>query len=380
MNADEILEKKVSKKAPSPWYDNQFFKYGCGVLLVLLIVLLFSHVASVLSPIFNFISSLFIPIVFSFLFYYLLRPVVCFFEQLRMTRFLAILLSYILIGIVLVIFFAYLFPILGTQISALANISVETLEKVKNSSKSFTLPTGFTLNLEGEIERRVLNFIQSATAILSQNLVDIVGYITRLATILAVIPFIVFYLLKDDRDFAVGFLRHFSENFGRDVSRILRNIDKTLSSYINGLVLISFSVGSLLFVGYLIIGLKYALILSMMALVLTTIPYLGPFLAITPAILTGLSDSPSMALKVVIIFVVVQQIESNILSPQVIGQRLNIHPLTIILLLLAAGSLYGLIGLLLATPFYAIFKVLAENLYQIYLLRYPKIQTKLSKP
>jgi predicted PurR-regulated permease PerM len=297
-----------------------------------------------------------------------------------MTRFLAILLSYILIGIVLVIFFAYLFPILGTQISALANISVETLEKVKNSSKSFTLPTGFTLNLEGEIERRVLNFIQSATAILSQNLVDIVGYITRLATILAVIPFIVFYLLKDDRDFAVGFLRHFSENFGRDVSRILRNIDKTLSSYINGLVLISFSVGSLLFVGYLIIGLKYALILSMMALVLTTIPYLGPFLAITPAILTGLSDSPSMALKVVIIFVVVQQIESNILSPQVIGQRLNIHPLTIILLLLAAGSLYGLIGLLLATPFYAIFKVLAENLYQIYLLRYPKIQTKLSKP
>ncbi|WP_079988584.1 AI-2E family transporter [Candidatus Protochlamydia sp. W-9] len=379
-NGKPFVEKRVVKRVFSPWYYNQYFKYSFGILLGLLIILVFSYVATTLSPIFNFVSSLFIPIVFSFLFYYLLRPLVCFFEHLKMSRFFSILLTYVLIGIVLVIFFAYLFPILATQIVAFANTSVETLEKVKNSSQTFVLPTGFKLDLEGEIERRLLNLIQYATAILSQNLLDIVGYLTRLATILAVIPFIVFYLLKDDHDFASGFLQHLPQDFGQNVRNILKNIDETLSNYINGLVLISFSVGSMLFIGYLIIGLKYALILSIMALVLTTIPYLGPFLAITPAVLTGLSHSPTMTLKVIAVFAIVQQTESNIVSPQIMGQRLNIHPLTLILLLLAAGSLYGLIGLLLATPFYAILKVLAENFYKIYLLRYPKMQAKLYQP
>jgi predicted PurR-regulated permease PerM len=126
----------------------------------------------------------------------------------------------------------------------------------------------------------------------------------------------------------------------------------------------------MLFIGYLIIGLDYALILSLIAIVFTTIPFVGPFLAIAPAILVALSNSPFMVLKVVIVFIIVQQMESNFISPQIIGQRLNIHPLTIILLLLVAGSLYGLIGLILATPLYALSKVLIENLYKIYQLRY----------
>ncbi len=380
MDKDEIGKNAHVKRVFSPWYYNQFFKYAFGTLLVLTIILIFYQVASILTPIVNFMSSLFIPIVFSFLFYYLLRPIVHFFEKFRISRFFSILITYILIGIALVVFFAYLFPILATQIAAIANTSVTTFEKFKNSSQSIVIWTGLKFNLEGEIQQRVLNLIQHATAVLSQNLLDIMGYITRLATILAVIPFIVFYLLKDDHVFAEGFMRHLPGDFGREVHKILGNIDETLSNYINGLVLISFSVGSMLFAGYLIIGLKYALILSIMALILTSIPYLGPFLAITPAMLIGLSESPAMTLKVIVVFVIVQQIESNIISPQIMGQRLKIHPLTLILLLLAAGSLYGLIGLLLATPFYAIFKVLAENLYKIYLLRYPKIQAKLSNP
>ncbi len=122
--------------------------------------------------------------------------------------------------------------------------------------------------------------------------------------------------------------------------------------------------------GSVIIGLNYALVLSLFALIFMTIPFLGPFLSILPALFVGLSDSPFMVVKVFIVFAVVQQIESNVISPLVIGQRLNIHPLTIILLLLAAGSLYGLIGLLLATPLYALVKVLIESLYKIYRLRY----------
>src|SRR4029077_13097471 len=113
------------------------------------------------------------------------------------------------------------------------------------------------------------------------------------------------YLLKDDRDFASSFLLRVPEDFGLEIRKTLRNMDRTLSSYITGLVIVSSSVGVLLFIGYLIIGLNYALILSMIALIFMTIPFLGPFLSIAPAILVGLSHSPFMVVKVVIIFVIV---------------------------------------------------------------------------
>lgn len=352
-----------------PWYFRRFFQYAVGTLLILTIIFIFYQVAFLLKPFFDFISTLAAPVIISFLFYYLLRPIVYGLEQYRIPRYVSILFIYVIAAVMLIFFFAYIGPILGEQITAMANTSVETLDRVRETSKSIMFHL-FSLNLDKEIEQRLFSTAQQITSLLSKNIMEVLGFITRVATVLAVIPFIVFYLLKDDNDFSLGFLRYVPEDFGREARKILRNMDTTLASYINGLVLVSSSVGIMLFVGYLAIGLNYALILSLIALVLTTIPFLGPFLAITPALLVGLSDSPWMVAKVVVVFVIVQQLESNLISPQIIGQRLHIHPLTLILLLLAAGSLYGLVGLLLATPMYALSKVLIENLYKIYQLRY----------
>ncbi len=369
MGEQKKEEESSTKVEYNPWYYHQFFQYAFGTLLVLAIIWIFYQVAFLLKPVVDFVSTLFIPIVISMLFYYLLRPVVHYFETYRIPRIVTILCIYIIVALFVVIFIAYIGPLLTKQITALANTSVEAWKKAKETSQSY-LFRYFNVRINEEIEQGLFTLAQQITAALSKNLIDLLGFITRLATILVVIPFIVFYLLKDDQDFTSGFLRHVPEDFGREVRRILRNMDTTLANYITGVVLVSSSLGLLLFIGYLIIGLDYALILSLIAIILTTIPFLGPFLAITPAILVGLSDSPFMVLKVVIVFLIVQQCESNIISPQIIGQRLKIHPLTIILLLLAAGSLYGLIGLILATPAYALLKVLIDSVYKIYQLHY----------
>lgn len=355
----------------TPWYHDKFFKYGCAILLILAIVYLFYQVDILIKPILEVASILFLPIVFSFLFYYLLRPLVNWLEKFKIPRYAAIIFIYAIIGFLLVVFFTFLGPILAEQITALANLSVETFETLKQGSHSVSI-AHFEFNFDEEIRSKIFSIIQQATAILSQNLVTIVSFITRVAVILVVIPFIVFYLLKDDHAIAEGFMKSVPNNFQAEVAKILKNIDTTLSDYINGLVLVSGTLGLLLFIGYLIIGLKYALILSIIALVFTTIPFLGPFLAIAPALLISISDGPLMMLKVIIVFLIVQQTESNIISPLIIGHRLHIHPLTIILLLIAAGSMFGLIGLLLATPAYAITKVLLGNLYKIYKLRFSK--------
>lgn len=354
-----------------PWYLDNFFRYATGILLVLAILYLFYEVDVLIKPLLDIISALSLPIIFSFLFYYLLRPLVELLGRIKMPKYLAILAIYLVLGFLLILFFAYLGPILAEQITALANLSVETFENFKQSSQSFKI-YGYEFNFDKEIKEKVFSLIQHATSIISQNFVTIFSYVTHLAVILVVIPFIVFYLLKDDHAIALGLMRNIPKKLRTEFGKILKNIDTTLSDYINGLVIVSSTLGVLLFIGYLIIELKYALVLSIIALIFNTIPFLGPFLAIAPALLISISGGPVMMLKVIIIFLIVQQTESNIISPLIIGHRLHIHPLTIILLLIAAGSLYGLIGLLFATPMYAIAKVLLENLYKMYQIRYSK--------
>lgn len=357
----------------SPWYHDPFFRYGLTVLLGLTIILVFNQVSGVLSPIFHFVSTLFMPLVISVLFYYLLRPLVYNLEKwLSLPRVLAVIIVYAVIAVLASLFFTYLVPKLANQVTAVAQLSVDTF---KATSKTLAASDIFQ-RMSENLEQRLFGIVQQATAIVSQNLVDVVGYITHLAIMLAVIPFIVFYLLKNDREFAEGFFSHVPEKFASEVNKTLRNIDQTLANYITGLALISASVGSMLFIGYFIIGLDYALILSVIGLVFATIPFVGSFISLTPALLIGLSSSKLMSAKVLIVFIIVQQLESNLISPLIMGQRLHIHPLTLILLLLAAGSLYGLVGLLLATPAYAILKVLVSNLYKIYLLRYNRSASK----
>lgn len=379
MGEEQALQKKRRYKRTEYWFYHPFFKYACAILLVLTILYLFSKVATYLSPVIDFFSILFVPIFFSLMLYYLLRPLVAWLEsKLKIPRWLSILGIYLMIAILLIFFIAYIGPILIDQMKALADTSVETIGKMKQSA-TLILNRLFNLNLDKQIEQRLFDVVQQATGILSKNALDVIGFLTRTAVILVVIPFIVFYLLKDDEEFANDFLKMVPEDFGREARKILHNMDTTLSNYIHGLVIVSASVGALLFIGYLLIGLNYALILSILALIFMTIPFLGPFLAFCPAFFVGLSESPFMVLKVTIVFIIVQQLESNIISPQVIGQRLNIHPLTIILLLLAAGSLYGLIGLLLATPLYALAKVFVESIYKIYRLRYSVWKKKIAE-
>ncbi|MFL6562935.1 MAG: AI-2E family transporter, partial [Bacillus sp. (in: firmicutes)] len=151
--------------------------------------------------------------------------------------------------------------------------------------------------------------------------------------------------------------------------KILSDLDEALSSYIHGQIFVSFCIGTLLFLGYLMIGLDYSLLVAIVAMFTNVIPFLGPIIAIIPALIIAILNSPMMVVKVLIVMVVVQQIEGHIISPQVMGRRLEIHPLTIISLLLAAASIGGVLGLILAVPVYAVLKVIVHHTYRLWKLR-----------
>ncbi len=140
-------------------------------------------------------------------------------------------------------------------------------------------------------------------------------------------------------------------------------------------------VGTACFIGFWIAGVKYALILGMIIAVTNIIPYVGPFLGATPAVIIAFLDSPTKAFIALIIVVAVQQTDGNLLSPLIIGRRLNTHPLTIILLLIGAGSFGGILGMILAVPAYALLKAFTLNIVRLVRLRqrYKKKRRKMLK-
>jgi len=183
------------------------------------------------------------------------------------------------------------------------------------------------------------------------------------------VPFILYYLLKEGEKVPGFILKLLPAKHHEEGRNILSEMDDALSAYIQGKIMVSMILGLLIYVGYLIIGLDYSLILAVAAAVMNVIPFVGLFIGIIPSIVVAFIHSPGMLIQMLIVVIVVQQIESNFLSPQVMGKKLDIHPLTIILLLIMVGSISGLLGMFLAIPVYAILKVIVTHVYRMYGLR-----------
>src|SRR5690606_31948067 len=126
--------------------------------------------------------------------------------------------------------------------------------------------------------------------------------------------------------------------------------------------------------GFLIIGLDYAFLLGFLAMITSVVPYLGPAIAITPAIIIALVSSPFMVIKLIFVWTVVQLIEGKLITPNIMGTSLKIHPITIIFVLLLSGSLFGVAGVVLGIPGYAILKVLVSYLFELFKKRYNRFE------
>jgi len=279
----------------------------------------------------------------------------------------AILTVYLGILIIIVLFTSYIVPIVVEQISALSILSSQTFEEVKAKTADFVFSLPFNISVE-ELKGIITSYLYQLNNLITNNIVSTLAVITRFTITLVITPFMLYYFLKDDSKLYMNAIR-ITPKEHRDVFRtILTDVDSTLSTYITGQLLISFCIGMILLAGYWWIGLKSAIVLALFAMVAVTIPFFGSFIAMIPALIAGLSEGPWMVSKVVLVMMIAQAIEGNLISPQIMSQRLHLHPLTVMLLLLASGSLYGVLGLFLATPIYAVVKTVGFRLYYLYYL------------
>ncbi|MFC7394356.1 AI-2E family transporter [Scopulibacillus cellulosilyticus] len=355
--------------------NNKFVVYTIIIFIISTTIFSLSEITFILKPVMIFIETVFLPIVLAGVCFYLFNPLIDLLEKLRIKRIISILILYIVIIGIITLIVGSVIPPLKEQIQSLIDniphlsheiqgiIHKVTQSKIvhKAGSSLNTDISKITKDISGHLSKYVSNF--------SQGIVTFVGTITEVILSIVVLPFLLFYLLKDGKklpDYIVNFLPNQTR---QEAKEILGDMNHALSAYIRGQIFVAICVGILLFIGYSIIGLDYALLLAVIAMVTNVVPYLGPFIAILPAAVLAIVTSPLMILKLAIVWVVVHLLEGKVISPQIMGRSLHIHPITVIFVILTAGNLFGIVGIILAVPGYAVLKVIVTHLYRFIRLR-----------
>ena len=171
------------------------------------------------------------------------------------------------------------------------------------------------------------------------------------------------YMVSNPRPLLNGVLALFPMSRRGRVEEILDLIRRRVSGWILGQLAAMALIFALTWISLLVLGVEFAFTFAVLTGVLEIVPFFGPIISAVPPILVAFVDSPTKALLVVIVYVVIHQIEAHIVSPMVMARSVRLHPVVVILAVLAMGDLLGLAGIILAVPTAAVVTVLLDELY-----------------
>ena len=355
------------------WFlDNKAVTVFLVTLLLGLNIFILSKISFLFIPVIDFLSVVMLPVILSGLLFYLLNPLVDLMEKYKINRVLAISIIFVIIAFLLIIGLAVAIPNLQRQVIIFAqNVPsyIEDADRVIDDLVTKRLPDDF----RPQLEQVLAQFSTQATAWASNISSKAVNWVSAIISgtsqvivALIIMPFMLFYLLRDGkglRDYITQFLPN---KLREPVGKVLSDVNQQLANYVRGQITVAVIVAIMFIIFFKIIGLRYAVALGVTAGVLNLVPYLGSFLAMIPALVLGLIAGPVMLLKVIIVFIPEQTIEGRFVSPLILGSQLNIHPITILFVLLTSGSMFGIWGVLLGIPIYASAKVVISEIFDWY--------------
>lgn len=354
---------------------NRFVIFLLVLLLIGLNIFVLGKISFVFKPITVLLKTVLLPILLTGAIYYLLNPLVDWLERKGIPRVYTIVALYLLIVGIISIVVISVVPIVKEQITDLIDNFPKYSYEVQlqfesiigsNFFHQIQESTGYNLTKLGEtISAQASSIFNNAWS----GIGGFLGAIKDIVLAIITVPFILFYLLKDGKKLPKFILRFVPVRFRSQTDRVMSEMNGQISSYIRGQIIVSFCIGILLYIGFLIIGMDYALVLAIIASFTSIVPYLGPTIAITPALIIAIVTSPLMLVKLIIVWTVVQLIEGKFISPQIMGKTLRVHPITIIFVILTAGNLFGVLGIILAVPGYAVLKVIATHLFKWFEMR-----------
>lgn len=346
------------------------------ISLAAITLLLLQQISFVFRPIAVVIGTILPPVIFAMVLYYILRPVVDFAERKQVPRMISLVLSYgILLGLLVLGGFR-LFPILQEQAVDLVASLPGYAEDFQSSLENFLSQTPFADQFQqmmqslDSITDDVFAFISDNWQDGAKGLGNIFSTLSTVGITLFTGPIIVFFLIKNPQKIHDSLMAIIPPRFRQDTQQLLRTADQQIGAFLKGQVISSVLLGMIYWVCFLLIGLPFATIIALAAGILNIVPYVGAFLAFLPALFVAFQDSGFMVVKFVIVWFAVQLLHGDLVVPRVLGTRLNIHPITILVVLLVMGDLLGFVGVVFGIPIYSLIKILVVFTFGKFKQRY----------
>ena len=169
--------------------------------------------------------------------------------------------------------------------------------------------------------------------------------------------------MKDGGRMVRSFVNIYPEHYRPQLAVVFDEIHTVLSRYIRGQLLMSCIIATLTFLGMWAMGVPYPMVIGLIAAITEWVPIVGPIVGAIPAILLGATVDLTLSVKVLVFYVIIQQIDSHLIMPQVMGAVISLHPVVIVIALLIGGTLFGVAGMILTVPVTAVLQILCKHLW-----------------
>ncbi len=363
--------KKHSPTVFEQWLLNNRLSVGLlNLLLLFLVIFVFNKISYVLNPVWAFFNAIFPPLLVAGLQYYMMNPLVDWLEKrFRVPRVLTITVLFLLVVLLIVWLLNWLVPIVQNQAQSLIDnwprYWRDTQRSVEHALRDPRLHY-FKKDITRTFNHITKAFGDDPIGMAWTNINSAVSVVTMIVMTLLTAPFVLFFMLKDGKQLKPFLVKVMPQRLRGSFGDLLTDVNRAVADYVRGQLTVAFWVGVMFGIGYTVVGQRYAALLAVLAGVFNLVPYFGTFIALIPSLVLAIMNSPMMLLKVLIVFAVEQTIESRVLSPLVMGNKMKMHPVTTILLLIGASALGGLWGVIFAIPLYAILKIILLRLFNYY--------------
>lgn len=305
------------------------------------------------------------PFILAFFLAYAINPLVEFLQKKGAKREYAILTVYFTLIVIGALIIGIIAPWLVEDLTKVLQKLPNVYQDVENLGEQLSR---FYWRLPINIKPFVAQIVTRLETIFRNLLVQIaettVNLLSR-ALIFILVPILAYYINRDYPRLKQRSYYWLTHNLGSHWTRTFLKLDTVLKIYIRGQLLTTMIVGLLISLGLSLLGFEAAFLLGLIAGVFNLIPYFGPVIGAMPVVLLALLKSPWIALYVVILFFVVNQLEVMVLVPRIIGGGLKIHPITVVYLILIGSKIGGIVGMVFAVPLGTIVLILLKSFYEI---------------
>ena len=354
---------------------SKLFFWTIEILAVALLIFLLTKIGFIFQPVRTLLALLFVPFIIAGFLYYIFNPFVLFLEKkFKIKRTISALIVILLIFAIVFIVVASILPNLISQLTGLISATTKLFPEIRSWVESLAHDPRFSTIYQQIEVNDLLNKLNLSYVDILHNLLNnitisissVVSVISGIVMVLILVPILLFYMIKDGEKVLPFIEKNILVEDKLNIIGLLKNMNHTISRYISGVALDAFLVFVVVFIGYTIMGIPYAFLFALFAGATNIIPYAGPYIGVLPMIFTVAFDHPIKAIIATAYVLILQQIDGNIVYPKIIGSAIKIHPITVMVLMLISGSLYGIIGMIIAVPAYSLVKEIVKFINSLY--------------